>query len=92
MKNQNENTITNLIAEILLMELKNAFNDGAEYVVVKSKELHDDLVSDGIIPDNRYPLVCGAMKQVMSDYDEYLEGQPSGTSRNEVIKYYKRTL
>jgi hypothetical protein len=65
---------------------------GRTHVVIQSGEFNKKLLEDKLIPSNRIPLVCNALKsrKLLKENHatlETMEGPPSGTSSTVVFTY-----
>lgn len=64
-------------------QFSRAKEQGKDWIELSAKEIHEELGFN-----KRYPIVCNAMQQMMTDIDEYINLTPSGQSSTIIIKYY----
>ena len=71
----------------LQQQLENAKNQGREYKVIISGDLHRSV---GGYPgkDNRMPICCDVMRRKMKENDKILNQPPKGNGATLQIKYY----
>ena len=83
-KQENEMKVTTADIKKYITGLKQeALRNGADSIEIVSNDVHKALKLT-----NRMPLVCNAMRQVMTDNDVIAHQTPSGNSSTLKIKYF----
>ena len=79
-------SITDEFRDLLAREFESAAEDGKDYVVIRSGDLHDKL-GRYFGADHRMPACCNAMWAAKGNDDEVLESPQRCQGRNLVIRY-----
>ena len=66
----------------ILNKFNKAKERGQEYIELRSSDIHKELGFK-----KRYPIICNAMKQVMTCKDKYISTTESGQSSTITIRY-----
>ncbi len=80
---KSEKITTATIREYIEQLKKNAMNSGEKCLTIKANDVHKALHLK-----SRFPMVCNAMRQCMSDTDEIVYETPSGYSSTLEITYH----
>ena len=82
-KQRNDATIMSDIRDYIKNELRNAKQNGLSHKDIISGDIHKAMKFD-----NRMPMICNAMYQLMSGKDEILHKTPSGFSSTIEVRYF----